>query len=112
MPPQELLLWVFCLVDDELTALNLTNPRSRGPAPTLTDAEVITIELVGEFWGLDAAKPLYRHFRPSHLPRAPPRRVPQLGEGPPASLRPPGRQPVGRQAGAPPPPGRPADRRA
>src|SRR3954453_19452190 len=64
MPPQEILLWVFCLVDDELTALNLTNPRSRGPAPTLTDAEVITIELGGEFWGLDANKALSRPFRP------------------------------------------------
>src|SRR5437764_760470 len=71
MPPQELLLWVFCLVDDELQALNLTDPRSRGPAPTLTDAEVITIELVGEFWGLDADRALYRHFRAYHAAEFP-----------------------------------------
>ena len=47
MPPQELLLWVFCLIDDELQALKLPTLRGRGPAPTLTDAGVITIELVG-----------------------------------------------------------------
>ena len=62
MPPQELLLWVFCLVDDALAALKLPKLRGRGSAPTLTDAEVITIELVGEFWGLDADKAIYRHF--------------------------------------------------
>ena len=71
MPPQELLLWVFCLVDDELQALNLANPRSRGPAPTLTDAEVITIELVGEFWGLDADRAIYRHFVAYHAAEFP-----------------------------------------
>jgi len=71
MPPQELLLWVFCLVDDELTALNLPKFRSRGPAPTLTDAEVITIELVGEFWGLDADRNLFRHFRAYHTAEFP-----------------------------------------
>ena len=54
MAPQDLLLHVFCLIDDQLTALNLPRLRRRGPDPTLTDSEVITIELVGEFWGLDA----------------------------------------------------------
>jgi hypothetical protein len=39
---------VFCLVDDRLQGLRL---RSRGPAPTLSDAEVLTIEIVGEFLG-------------------------------------------------------------
>jgi hypothetical protein len=64
MPPQDLLLQVFCLIDDELKALAL--PRRRGPRPTLTDSEVITIELVGEFWGLDRDTALLRHFRAYH----------------------------------------------
>jgi hypothetical protein len=63
MPAQELLLLVFCLVDDELQALGLGRLRQRGPAPTLSDSEVITIELVGEFFKLDADKDLFRHFR-------------------------------------------------
>ena len=66
MPPQELLLWVFCLVDDELKALNLPRLRARGPAPALADSEVIAIELAGEFWGPDADKALFRHFRCYH----------------------------------------------
>jgi hypothetical protein len=71
MSRQDLLLWVFCLIDDELQALNLTNPRARGPAPTLTDAEVITIGLVGEFWGLDTDRAIVRHFRAYHTAEFP-----------------------------------------
>jgi Transposase DDE domain len=67
MTPQDLLLEVFCLVDDELQALNLGRLRARGPAPKLTDAEVITIELVGEFWKLDCDRDLFRHFRQHYV---------------------------------------------
>jgi hypothetical protein len=37
--------------------------RQRGPAPKLSDAEVLTIEIVGEFLGLDTDKALHRYFR-------------------------------------------------
>jgi hypothetical protein len=63
MAPQELLLHVFCLIDDELQALGLGRLRRRGPATKLADSEVITIELVGEFWKLHTDRDLYRHFR-------------------------------------------------
>lgn len=63
MSPHELLLHVFCLIDDELQALDLGRLRPRGPDTTLTDSEVITMELVGEFWKLDTDKDLWRHFR-------------------------------------------------
>jgi hypothetical protein len=63
MTPQDLLPEVFCLVDDELQALNLPRLRQRGPDPALADSEVITIELVGEFWKLAADRDLFRHFR-------------------------------------------------
>jgi hypothetical protein len=66
MTPQDLLLEVFCLVDDELQALNLGRLRQRGPRPTLADSEVITIELVGEFWKLGTDRDLFRHFRCYH----------------------------------------------
>ena len=71
MAPQELLLVVFCLVDDQLKTLDLGRLRQRGPQPTLSDAEVITIEVVGEAWGLDTDKAIYRHFRNYHLPEFP-----------------------------------------
>ena len=71
MTPQEFLLVVFCLIDDQLKALDLGRLRRRGPAPTLSDAEVITIEIVGEFWGLDADRELFRHFRAYHVAEFP-----------------------------------------
>jgi hypothetical protein len=51
---------VFCLVDDHLKGRRI---RSRGPAPTLSDAEVLTIEVVGEFLGIDTDKGIYCFFR-------------------------------------------------
>jgi hypothetical protein len=41
---------VFCLVDDRLKGKRI---RQRSPAPKLSDAKVLTIEVVGEFLGLD-----------------------------------------------------------
>ncbi len=51
---------VFCIIDDWLK----TQPRvrQRGPQPELADSEVLTIEVVGEFFGLDTDKELYQHF--------------------------------------------------
>src|SRR5438128_5101004 len=66
MTAEELLLEVFCLVDDELQGLGLGRIRQRGPMPTLTDAEVITIEIVGEFCKLNTDRDVYRHFRQYH----------------------------------------------
>src|SRR5687768_15037350 len=66
MTPHDFLLHLFCLVDDELRALNPGRLRARGPAPTLADSEVIAIELAGEFWGLDRDRALFRHFRAYH----------------------------------------------
>jgi hypothetical protein len=71
MTPQEFLLVVFCLIDDQLRALDLGRLRARGPAPALADSEVITIEVVGEFWGLDADRDLFRHFRAYHTAEFP-----------------------------------------
>jgi hypothetical protein len=66
MPLQDLLLLVFCLVDDELKALKLGAVRQRGPDPDLADSEVITMELVGEHLGLDRDARLFWHFRQYH----------------------------------------------
>ena len=37
--------------------------RQRGPQPTLSDSEVLTMEIVGEFLGLDNDQALYRYFQ-------------------------------------------------
>jgi len=69
MSPQEFLLVVFCLIDDEVKALGPL--RSRGPEPTLSDAEVLTIEVVGELWGLGDDAALFRFFRRYHAAEFP-----------------------------------------
>jgi hypothetical protein len=51
---------VFCLTDDRLKGKKL---RQRRPSPELSDAEVLTIEIVGEFLGIDTEEGLYEYFR-------------------------------------------------
>ena len=50
---------VFCLIDDRIEDRCL---RARGPLPKLSDAEVLTIEVVGEFLGLDTDEAIFRYF--------------------------------------------------
>jgi hypothetical protein len=52
---------VFCLIDDRIA--DLGRLRGRGPTPTLCDSEVLTIEVVGEFLGLDEDTELFAYFR-------------------------------------------------
>ena len=59
---------VFCLIDDRLKERRI---RSRGPTPTLCDSEVLTIEVVGEFLGLDEDTHLFAYFRRHHAPYFP-----------------------------------------
>lgn len=54
------LVTVFCLIDDWLKDRSV---RQRSPAPTLTDSEVLTIEVVGEFLGIDTDQGLFTFFR-------------------------------------------------
>jgi hypothetical protein len=55
-----LIVTVFCLLDDALDGQRL---RQRGPQPLLSDAEVLTLEAVGEFLGLDQEKAIFTYFR-------------------------------------------------
>lgn len=55
---------VFCLVDDFLrNELRGQSIRRRGSSPYLTDAEVITMELVGEYLGLGSDKRIWEYFK-------------------------------------------------
>lgn len=61
---------LYCWIDTILAALR-TEPdwcrlRQRGPAPTLADSEVLTMEVVGEFLGHDQDVAIYRYFRRDH----------------------------------------------
>lgn len=62
MDATTLLTTVDCLIDDWLAGRRL---RQRGPQPVLSDSEVLTIECVGEFLGIDTDTGLYEHVRRS-----------------------------------------------
>jgi len=51
---------VYCLIEDQIAGQRL---RKRGPQPTLRDSEVLTIEVVGEFLGIDTESNIFTHFR-------------------------------------------------
>jgi hypothetical protein len=89
---------VFCLIDDWLAGQRL---RQRGPAPILADSEVLTIECVGEFLGLDTDTGLDQDFG-RHWGDW----FPALAY-PPHHLHRPGGDSVGGQAPSPPAPARP-----
>jgi Transposase DDE domain len=64
------LLNLFYLVDTQLEALKsdlgLQRLRRRGPEPVLHDSEVITMELAGEFMGIETDEGIYTFFRRYH----------------------------------------------
>jgi hypothetical protein len=60
---EEFIIAVFCCVDDLLSELSQSQPiRTRGFAPALSDSEVISMEIVAEFLGIDAAQSIWRYF--------------------------------------------------
>ena len=63
MPVEDFIIYVYCCVEDVCRELVKTPLRSRGFQPKLTDSEVITMEIVGEFMGKDQDKSVWRYFR-------------------------------------------------
>ena len=64
MDLETLIVAVFCLVDDLVRDLCRGRKlRQRGPAPILADSEVLTVEIAGEFLGLDTDQGLHAYFR-------------------------------------------------
>jgi hypothetical protein len=64
MDLETFIIAVFCLVDDFVRDLcHGHRLRQRGPAPILADSEVLTVEITGEFLGLDTDQALHAYFR-------------------------------------------------
>ncbi|MFI3123787.1 MAG: IS982 family transposase, partial [Methylococcales bacterium] len=61
MPLEDFIIYVYCCVKEALSKISTVNLRTRGFAPKLTDAEVITMELVGEFMGKDQDTSIWRY---------------------------------------------------
>ena len=59
---------VYCLVVELMQIVEKTHKfRTKGFAPKLTDAEVITIEICGEFFKLSEDTEIYNYFRRHYL---------------------------------------------
>jgi hypothetical protein len=64
MPIDEFIIHVFCLVDDFIKEETSSTPlRKRGFSSHLTDSEVITMRLVGEYLGFGDEKPIWEYFK-------------------------------------------------
>lgn len=61
MPLETFIIQIYVIVDDFLK--EQAPLRKGGYPPKLTDAEVITMELVGEFMGCGKDKAIYRYFK-------------------------------------------------
>lgn len=63
MPLEDFMIYVFCCVEELMSEVcNRLKIRQRGFAPKLSDSEVITIEIIGEFLGLDTDKKIWEYF--------------------------------------------------
>lgn len=72
MTDKDFLLEAYCLIDQLLKdVIPPQGLRQRGPDPLLGDSEAITIAIAGEFFGLDADKHIYTHFRRHYLAEFP-----------------------------------------
>jgi hypothetical protein len=55
---------IFCKIDELLKEITVEHRvRVKGFAPALSDSEVMTMEIVGEFLGIDTDRGIYCYFR-------------------------------------------------
>jgi hypothetical protein len=65
MSIEEFIIQAFCCIADEYDLIVRPHlpKRPRGYAPKLSESEVITMEIVGEFFSIDTDKGIWRYFR-------------------------------------------------
>ena len=63
MTQEDFIIATYCFVDEYLQAMNLTDIRKRGEKPALSDSEVITMEIVGEYLGFGSDKAIWSYFK-------------------------------------------------
>ena len=67
MSIEEFIIFVYVIIE-ELYPIVVTQPlRTRGFPPAVTDAEIITMQIVGEFLGLDTDKNIWMYFKNNWL---------------------------------------------
>ena len=61
---EEFIIAVFCCVDDALAQVTHGQTiRAKGFAPALSDSEVLTMEIVAEYQGIDTDQAIWQYFR-------------------------------------------------
>jgi hypothetical protein len=64
MDLDDFIITVFCVIDEAVPRVTGGQRlRQRGPHPVLADSEVITMEVVGEYLGLEQESALFAYFR-------------------------------------------------
>ena len=63
MTLEDLIISTYCFVDDYLNESNLTHLRRRGELPALSDAGVITMEIVDKYLGHGFDKTIWAYFK-------------------------------------------------
>jgi hypothetical protein len=59
----EFIIYVYCFIVEYFQRWIPPKLRRAGFDPGLSDEEALTIEIVGEYWGMDTDKAIYRYFR-------------------------------------------------
>ena len=59
----EFIISVFLIIEQFYSAIVIQPLRSREFPPTLSDIEILTIQIVGEFLGLDSDKNIGFYFK-------------------------------------------------
>ena len=60
MTQDEFIIHVYCMIEDEVHFLRV---RRSGFSPKLSDAEALTLAVVGEFLGMHEDKAIWRYFK-------------------------------------------------
>ena len=64
MPIDDFIITVFCWVEGHLSKVTGgVKLRTRGFPPQLSDSEVITMEIIGEFCGYDGDEAIWEYFK-------------------------------------------------
>lgn len=64
MSMEEFIIHVYCLIAERLSdVVGDTKLRKRGEAPSLSDGEVITMLIIGEYLGFGSDKKIWRYFK-------------------------------------------------
>jgi len=69
MSRDDFIIWVYCLVGThyETVTRNFPVRRPGGFSPRLTDEEVITVEIYGEYFQLQTDKGIFNYFQYHYL---------------------------------------------